>query len=75
MQVAFRTDASLHIGTGHVMRCLTLADALTAEGAECHFIGREHAGNLIEYVRSKGYAITMRLMPSGKVRWHSTTAI
>lgn len=56
MKIAFRTDASLQIGIGHVMRCLTLADALTAEGAECHFIGREHAGNLIEYVRSKGYA-------------------
>jgi UDP-2,4-diacetamido-2,4,6-trideoxy-beta-L-altropyranose hydrolase len=56
MKIAIRTDASLQIGTGHVMRCLTLADAITAKGAECHFICREHAGNLIEHVRSKGYA-------------------
>ncbi|MGV3468693.1 UDP-2,4-diacetamido-2,4,6-trideoxy-beta-L-altropyranose hydrolase [Limnobacter sp.] len=57
LKVAFRTDASLEIGTGHVMRCLTLADALTAKGAQCTFICREHPGNLIEYVRSKGHAV------------------
>lgn len=55
MKVAFRTDASLQIGTGHVMRCLALADALTAGGAECQFICRAHEGNLIEFIRNKGY--------------------
>ena len=55
MKVAFRTDASLEIGTGHVMRCLTLADALAARGADCQFICRTHQGNLIEFIRSKGY--------------------
>ncbi|TBU91623.1 UDP-2,4-diacetamido-2,4,6-trideoxy-beta-L-altropyranose hydrolase [Stutzerimonas kirkiae] len=55
MNVVFRTDASLQIGTGHVMRCLTLADVLTAQGADCQFICREHQGNLIEQIRNKGY--------------------
>src|SRR5690606_10486518 len=32
-----------------------LADALAARGVECGFICREHSGNLIEYIRSKGY--------------------
>jgi len=56
-RIAFRTDASLDIGTGHVMRCLTLAEALTASGAECRFICREHPGHLIEHIRSKGYRL------------------
>lgn len=55
LKVLFRADASLQIGTGHVMRCLTLADALTALGSGCQFICREHQGNLIELIRSKGY--------------------
>lgn len=57
MRIAFRTDASLQAGTGHVMRCLTLADTLKTRGAECHFICREHQGNMIELVRKKGYGI------------------
>lgn len=55
MRVAFRTDASIQIGTGHVMRCLTLADALRARGAHCCFICREHPGNLLELIRRRGY--------------------
>ncbi len=39
------------------MRCLTLADALVATGAKCVFICREHAGNLIEHIRSKGHGV------------------
>lgn len=55
MRVAFRVDASLQIGTGHVMRCLTLAEALTARSVDCQFICRAHVGNLIDFIRSKGY--------------------
>lgn len=54
--IIFRTDASLEIGIGHVMRCLTLADALSEKGCECQFICRIHEGNLIELIRSKGYS-------------------
>ncbi len=57
MNITFRADASLQIGTGHVMRCLTLADALHEHGAQCNFICRKHPGNLDEYIRSKGYVV------------------
>lgn len=53
--IAFRTDASLDIGTGHVMRCLTLAEALRKRGASCSFICREHAGNLLDLIRQRGF--------------------
>lgn len=53
--IAFRVDASLDIGTGHVMRCLTLADALASQEANCVFICREHLGHLADVIRQKGY--------------------
>lgn len=56
MRIFFRADASLQIGTGHVIRCLTLADALRARGARCGFVCREHAGHLIEHIRARGHA-------------------
>lgn len=55
MKVVLRTDASLEIGAGHVYRCLTLADTLRNRGAECHFICREHPGNLLALIRQRGY--------------------
>ena len=57
MKVAFRADASLQMGSGHVMRCLTLADALNAQGADCHFISREHPGHLLEVIRQRGHKV------------------
>ena len=57
MQVVFRVDASLETGAGHVMRCLTLADALRADGAPSCFVSREHPGNLIALVRQHGYEV------------------
>lgn len=55
MRVVFRSDASTEIGTGHVMRCLTLADALHKHGAECCFICRAHQGHLLEYIVQRGH--------------------
>ena len=55
MKVVLRIDASLEIGAGHVYRCLTLADTLRSQGAECHFICREHPGNLLAFIRQRGY--------------------
>ena len=55
MKIAFRADASLQIGTGHAMRCLTLADALRERGAQSTFICRPHAGHLLDLIQQRGH--------------------
>ena len=55
--VVFRTDASLQIGTGHVMRCLTLAEALRERGATCRFVTRAHVGHRIGAIRARGFYV------------------
>jgi len=57
MKVVFRVDASLEIGTGHVMRCLTLAHMLKKNGANVEFICRQHNGNLIDKIYSNGFIV------------------
>ncbi len=55
MKIAIRTDASIQIGSGHVMRCLTLANALRQNGADCTFICRAHTGHLLELIKQHGH--------------------
>lgn len=61
--VVFRTDASLQIGSGHVVRCLTLATALAARGARCRFVCRAHQGHLREAIGRQGHHAVMLPLP------------
>lgn len=45
--ILFRCDASLSIGSGHVMRCRTLARELQRRGADVTFLCRRQPGDLI----------------------------
>ena len=55
MRFVFRADASLTIGTEHVMRCLTLADTLACNGHEVIFLSRDLPGDLNDTIRERGY--------------------
>jgi len=57
MKVVFRADASLQIGSGHIMRCLTLASKLAEKEWQCLFVCRPHEGHLIEHIASKGFQV------------------
>ncbi len=57
MKVVVRADASLDIGTGHVMRCLTLAAELRAAGAQVHFICRNFEGNVNSLIAAQGFDV------------------
>lgn len=54
-RIVFRADASLEMGSGHVIRCLTLADALREQGAECQFLCRAHQGHLADLIGVRGH--------------------
>jgi UDP-2,4-diacetamido-2,4,6-trideoxy-beta-L-altropyranose hydrolase len=55
--VAIRVDSGAHIGSGHLMRCLTLAGELRQRGAQVWFVSREHRGHLIAQVEDAGYIV------------------
>lgn len=57
MKVLFRADASVEIGTGHVVRCVTLASVLTDLGAEVAFACRELPGHLNQWLSAQGYRV------------------
>lgn len=58
MLIMFRADASVEIGSGHVMRCLTLADELRNRGATIHFVCRDLPGHMNDYIfGERGYPV------------------
>ncbi|MDO8773237.1 MAG: UDP-2,4-diacetamido-2,4,6-trideoxy-beta-L-altropyranose hydrolase [Burkholderiaceae bacterium] len=63
MRIVFRVDASVTIGAGHVMRCLTLAEALRERGAQPLFVCRPHEGNLCELIATRGFDLSVLSPP------------
>lgn len=57
MRVAFRVDSSAAMGSGHLMRCVTLATVLKERGVEVLFLSGDHEGNLNAWLQDKGFAL------------------
>ncbi|CCE22428.1 UDP-2,4-diacetamido-2,4,6-trideoxy-beta-L-altropyranose hydrolase [Methylotuvimicrobium alcaliphilum] len=64
MNIVFRADASVRIGIGHIMRCLTLADALAIEGHDCTFVTRNHSGHLADLIQRRGHRVALMEPPA-----------
>lgn len=72
MRILFRVDASLEIGNGHVIRCLTLAQALKSIGANCEFVCRLHKGHLLTHIEQQGFVV--HALPEGPLcTWLGTS--
>ena len=72
--VVIRVDASIQIGSGHVMRCLTLAEGLREQGAEVLFVCRELSGNLNALIAAKGFdlcCLPAADSQSAELNWNS----
>jgi UDP-2,4-diacetamido-2,4,6-trideoxy-beta-L-altropyranose hydrolase len=66
MKIAFRVDSSSQIGTGHFMRCLTLANALKPFSAKIVFICLHLPEYLRKMLDEKGYDFIRLNIPPDK---------
>lgn len=76
MKIFFRADASVGLGGGHLMRCLTLADELRAKGCEITFICCDLSGNLFSLLEEKVYPVWKLAAPEDGVplKWREDAA-
>jgi UDP-2,4-diacetamido-2,4,6-trideoxy-beta-L-altropyranose hydrolase len=58
-RIAFRADASEQAGSGHLMRCLALADGVRARGARTRFLCRALPPALAAAVRGSGHELAI----------------
>lgn len=63
MNITFRVDSSVAMGTGHAVRCRTLANALRLKGGNVRFVTRGHPGHACEMFASGGFEVSV-LPPS-----------
>lgn len=57
MNILIRADASIDIGTGHIMRCLTLADEFQKHNCNVTFVCREESGHLGEKIKEREHSV------------------
>jgi len=55
--VLFRADGSYHIGIGHIMRCIAIAQSFEKAGISSVFICKGYEQGIIELIQKNGYAV------------------
>jgi UDP-2,4-diacetamido-2,4,6-trideoxy-beta-L-altropyranose hydrolase len=59
MIILIRADATLEIGSGHVMRCAALGMRLMTRGALVHFVCVDLPERLADWLRERGFGLTV----------------
>ncbi|MCK1640773.1 UDP-2,4-diacetamido-2,4,6-trideoxy-beta-L-altropyranose hydrolase [Bradyrhizobium sp. 157] len=62
-RVVVRVDASIEMGMGHLVRCLSLARALADNGASVCFLLRGHAAGLARLIEDGGHSVRLLADP------------
>ncbi len=57
MKAVFRVDSSNSIGSGHIIRCITLAKELRKNDFDCSFICRDHPKNISTKIEESGFKL------------------
>lgn len=68
MKVIFRVDASLLIGSGHVMRCLVLADQLKLNKYDVAFACTPLEGDMRSYIKERGFDVITLASPRQAIK-------
>ncbi len=59
MNILIRADGSVHLGLGHIMRCLAFAQGLEKIGAKSIFVIRDYEQKVAEVIRRHRYEIEL----------------
>lgn len=57
MNIGFRVDSSSKIGTGHVHRCITLAELFKKKSIKSFFFSRNEPGNINSNIKKSGFEL------------------
>ena len=73
MRYVFRVDASIAIGSGHVIRCMNLANELVLRNQEVLFLCRQHVGDLTSFLMEQGFNVL--ILPQGDSKFNSSKTL
>jgi len=66
-------DASRDIGTGHVMRCLAVANEAKRRDWECIFVLRDPEVGIVNYINSFDHRVKELISSDGEKTTYNTT--